>query len=199
MTGNPYDPQPDDQQPDEPRVDLGKGGPATPPPSPYGTPYGQQSPYGQQGQQSQQPYGQPSYGQQPYGQPAYGQQQPYGATPYGNLPQKDGSATTAMVLGIVAVGGMFICGVTILLSPVALVMGLNSKKRIDASGGRLMGRSEAQTGFVLGIIGCVLLALAIVAIILIIIVAVASDGGSSSYDYDNTYDYNALAALALPR
>lgn len=200
MTGNPYDPQPDDQRPedasgqkpDQPQVDLSKGGSYNPPPSPH-------SPYGQQ-----QPYGQPFAGQAPYGQSPYGQQQPYGQTPYGQAPygqpygptpygqQKEGSATTSMVLGIVAVGGLFICGITILLSPVALIMGLNSKRRIDASGGQLSGRGEAQAGFVLGIIGTVLLVLGIIAIVALIVVAATSDGGSSYDSYDNGH-YNALA------
>lgn len=182
MTGNPYDPQPDD----EPPVDLSKGGSYNPPPSPY-PPYGQQQPYGQS------PYGQSPYGQhQPYGQVPYGQT-PYGQ-PYGGFaPPKDGSATTAMVLGIVAVGGAFICGITVLLSPVALIMGLSSKRRIDASGGRLGGRGEAQAGFVLGIIGTVLLVLAIIAIVVIVVVAATSDGGSDYDSYDNGH-YNALAA-----
>ena len=175
MTGNPYEPQPHDQRhgqsSEEPRVDLSKGGPYAPPPNPYAPPPNPYAPYGST---------------------------PYGTTPYGAPLEKDRSATTAMVLGIVAVAGAFICGVTILISPVALVMGLNSKRRIDASGGRLGGRSEAQTGFILGIIGTVLLALAIVAIALVVILALTIDNNSPDYSpsYGDT-SVNALAA-ALP-
>ena len=50
-------------------------------------------------------------------------------------------------------------GIGLLGSPVALFMGRSSMKRIDASQGRLGGRGMAQAGFVLGIVGTVLLVL----------------------------------------
>lgn len=170
MTGNPYNPNDPQPSPEEPHGGEGHGTPYGPPP--YQQPY---SPY-----------------QQPYGQPY---PQPYGTGPYGGLPpQKDSSATTAMVLGIVSVAGTFFCGITAVLGPFALVMGLNAKRRIDASGGALTGRGEAQAGFVLGIIGTVLLVLGILAIVVVIVVAVASDHSSSTtYPQFHT---NALAAGA---
>jgi hypothetical protein len=44
-------------------------------------------------------------------------------------------------------------------SPVALVMAITAQRRIDASGGYLTGRSMATAGMVIGILGCVVLAL----------------------------------------
>jgi hypothetical protein len=79
-------------------------------------------------------------------------------------------ATTVLVLGIVGlVGGVFF-GLPFVVSPVAWVMGRRALREIDASGGALGGRSNAQAGYVLGIIGTVLLALAVVALILILVV-----------------------------
>jgi hypothetical protein len=66
--------------------------------------------------------------------------------------QEDDSATTALVLGIL---GIVVCGL------IALSIGHSSVKRIDASGGRLGGRSRAQAGFICGLIGTILLVLEI--------------------------------------
>ena len=71
-------------------------------------------------------------------------------------------ATTALVLGILS---LVICS---LLAPVALVIGRNSVREIDASGGQLGGRGKAQAGYICGIIGTVLLALAVVIIIAVL-------------------------------
>lgn len=68
-------------------------------------------------------------------------------------------STTAMVLGIV---GLVVCQV---LSPFAWVIGRRTLAEIDASGGRLGGRGQAQAGYVLGIIGTVLLGLGLVFLI----------------------------------
>lgn len=59
-------------------------------------------------------------------------------------------AITAMVLGIL---GLVCCG---LASPVAIWLGRKSTQEIDASGGRLGGRGQAQAGFILGIVGTAL-------------------------------------------
>lgn len=79
-------------------------------------------------------------------------------------------ATTALVLGIL---GIVICQ---LLAPFALVIGRNSLKEIDASGGGLGGRGKAQAGFICGIIGTVLLALVAVGVV----IAVVAGGSSTS-------------------
>ena len=52
---------------------------------PYGQPYAQQPPFGQQ------PGAQPPYGQPYDQQPPYGQQSPFGQQPYGQFPNAGGS------------------------------------------------------------------------------------------------------------
>lgn len=108
-----------------------------------------------------------SYPPPPPPPPPYPYQGPGG--PGGPVPDQR-QATTALVLGIL---GIVICGI---LAPFALVIGRNSLKEIDASGGRLGGRGKAQAGFICGIIGTVLLALGVLAVIVLL----ASSGSSSS-------------------
>ena len=142
------------------------GSPQQPPtPPPYGAP---QQPYQQP---AQQPYGQPY--QQAYGQP-YQQpyQQPYGYQPPGTNPPNDGLAIGAMVTGIVSLVLACLYGIGLLGAPAALIMGRISMKRIDRSQGTLGGRGFAQAGFILGIIGTVLLVLAIALLVVVIVVAV---------------------------
>ncbi|GGD21005.1 DUF4190 domain-containing protein [Nocardioides daphniae] len=180
---NPYGEQPDPTNP------SGQENPYGTPPAqnPYDQqPYGQQSPYGQQ----QSGYGQqPSYGQQPgYGQqqPAYGQGYPQGYGQGGLAPAKPNhpSATTSMVLGIIGLGSLVIaCGIGLVLSPFAWVMGSKAVKEIDASNGQLGGRDQARAGQIMGIIGSVILVLGIIAIIAFIAFAV-SVGSSESVYYD---------------
>ncbi|MBJ7530173.1 MAG: hypothetical protein JHD04_11725 [Nocardioides sp.] len=157
----------------QPYGGAGRSGDA--PASGQGQPPEPQAPYGSSSQQG--PYGQPPatqpYGQQPYGQP-YGQQpwagQPYGyAAPTTTHPQ----ANTALVLGIVAIGGMFVCGLPVLVSPFAWYVGAKAKREIEAEPGRWSGRSEANTGMVLGIVGTALLALGVLAAVLLVTLAVA--------------------------
>jgi len=103
----------------------------------------------------------PSYGSPP---PPYGGQPPayppgggyaggYGAA----VPANNQKALWAMILGIL---GIVCCPIA---SIVALVLGIQSKKEIEASGGAQGGIGQAQAGFILGIIGCALWALGIVA------------------------------------
>ena len=186
---NPSDNQPDSNQPE-----------STPQPDPnqpsYGQTYGEQpaNPYGGANYDEKPPapaYGTPppppAYGAQPYGSQPYGAPAAYG----GAVGQPDSGATTAMVLGIVGLVGGFICGIAIFLSPVAMFLGMSAKKRIDASAGALTGRGNAQTGFILGIIGTVLLVLAIIVIIGVVVIGISSGGfddPSSSYEpYDSEF------------
>ncbi len=105
--------------------------------------------------------------------PSYPYQGPGGPEGWSGGPVQDQrQATTALVLGIL---GIVVCG---LLGPFALVIGRNSLKEIDASGGRLGGRGKAQAGYICGIIATVLLAIAVV--VVVIAVVVASSGSSSS-------------------
>lgn len=102
----------------------------------------------------------PGYQAPGYPAPGYGQQYappPQGAYAY-QVPDHP-KATTAMVLGIV---GLVLCQV---LSPFAWVMGKTTLQEIDASAGRVGGRGQAQAGYVLGIVGTVLLGISIVVLV----------------------------------
>ena len=153
MTTSPGDP--------EPSHDAG-GGPGWEPPGTWPVPP------------------QPSYGQ-PYQQGAYPAPPGYPAQPgypgYPAAPPNHGLAVAAMVVGIVSLALACGYGVGLLGSPVAWYLGRRSMRDIDASQGRLGGRGMAQAGFVLGVIGTVLLGLLVVALVALIAVAV---GGSSS-------------------
>jgi len=109
----------------------------------------------------------PGSGDQPYdpNQPGYGQAPPpggYGQAPggYGAPSQTHPKATTSMILGIV---GIVCCSFA---APFAWMMGKKTVTEIDASGGRLDGRGQAQAGYILGIVGTVLLILGVLFFIL---------------------------------
>jgi len=90
-----------------------------------------------------------------------------------------------MITGIAAIVLSCAYGIGLLASPVALVLGKVSLNRIKRSQGQLGGHGFALAGFILGIIGTVLLVLAIIAVVIIIVVAVNdpdafSDSGSGS-------------------
>lgn len=150
-----------------------------PPPPGTGQPGYGQAPYGQA------PYGQAPYGQAPYGQASYPQQgypQPgYGYPAYGGYPgyakPEHPQANTALILGIIGLaGGFIVCGVPLLVSPFAWVIGQRAKREIDREPDRWGGRDRANTGMVLGIIGTVLLALALIGILLFIVLAAGASG-----------------------
>ncbi|MDF1606042.1 DUF4190 domain-containing protein [Nocardioides sp. YIM 152315] len=156
-----------------PENPYGEQDPGRPPThQPYGQPHPQPPPNPYQPQQ--QPYGQPPYAQQ-YGQP-YPPQQAYG---HPVTPPTDGLAIGAMITGIAGLVMACAYGVGLLASPVALVLGRISMNRIDRSGGRLGGRGMALAGFILGIIGSVLLVLAIAGLIALIIVAANDDSNGT--------------------
>ncbi|MFT4298386.1 MAG: DUF4190 domain-containing protein [Aeromicrobium sp.] len=159
-----------------------------PPTDPYRpeAPYQPQPPYG-----AAAPQGQPTPPpQNPYGAP---QQPPYGAAPQPMFPPPAGplvpmqpQAQTSMILGIIGLASAAIlCGLLLFLSPVAWIMGAKAVKEIDASGGQLRGRSEAQTGMVTGIIGTVLLILGVLALIGFIVLAIVVDESTDDYYYDS--------------
>jgi len=82
-------------------------------------------------------------------------------------------ATAAMVVGIVAVAGGFVmCGLPLLLSPVAWVLGAQARRQIREAPQQWDGQSKATAGLVLGIIGTILLVLALIVVIVIIVVAI---------------------------
>jgi uncharacterized membrane protein YjgN (DUF898 family) len=84
--------------------------------------------------------------------PGYGPPQP------GWAPPKHPQAVTVLVLGIL---GVTLCGLT---APFAWVMGNRALAEIDAQPGRYGGRSEANAGRVLGIVGSALLVLSLLAV-----------------------------------
>jgi hypothetical protein len=139
----------------------------TPPPPPAGGDPEQQptTPYPQQPtpQGWQPPYGQPTYGQPPNPQAPYGAAQ---VPAYGPIRPDHPQATTVLILGIV---GIVACG---LAAPFAWVMGNRVVREIDASGGTLGGRSNANVGRVCGIVGTALLGLALLVFVAVIIVAI---------------------------
>lgn len=150
-----------------------------------------QDPYQPPSQPSQPPgqYGQPTYGEQPgYGQqPPAGGQPPYGGPPAYGQPQgyppqgyatDHPKATTSLVLGIL---GIVICGI---IAPFAWRMGKRTVDEIDASNGQLGARGSAQAGYILGLIGTILLALGLIFGVLLVVIAIigaASSSTSSGY------------------
>jgi hypothetical protein len=91
-----------------------------------------------------------------------------GYPPFQTEPPPTGQAIAALVLGI---AGLSLCpGVA---SIPAWIIGRSAVREIDASAGRLGGRTLAFVGYVLGIVGTVLAALgAVVAAIFLLVVLV---------------------------
>ena len=95
------------------------------------------------------------------GQPAY---------PPAFSVQDHPKATTAMVLGIL---GVVLCS---FVAPFAWATGKRTLDEIDAAQGRLGGRGMAQAGYVLGIIGTVLLGVALLMLAAVLLLAVGTSG-----------------------
>ena len=109
-----------------------------------------------------------------YGLPAagYGPPPGYGyPSGYGFAAADHPKASTCLVLGIL---GVVLCQV---VSPFAWVVGKRTLAEIDASQGRWGGRAQAQAGYVLGIVGTVLLGLAVAGLLLYLVVIAVAFGG----------------------
>jgi len=118
---------------------------------------------------------QPGYWQQQSQQQPYGQQPGYGQLPVQFAPDHP-KATTALVLGIL---GVVLCQV---LAPFAWSIGKKTVAEIDASRGAVGGRGSAQAGYVLGIVGTVLLGLVILYLIgVIAVLAISAGTAMTSY------------------
>ena len=111
----------------------------------------------------------------PEQQPPYGGYPPnqYGAPPYGGfVPPDHHQAVTVLILGIL---GLVLCQ---LISPFAWVMGNRVVGEIDASGGQLGGRTQANAGRICGIVGTCLLGASILfgalALVFVLIAATSS-------------------------
>ncbi|HET6653637.1 MAG TPA: hypothetical protein VFH10_13415 [Nocardioides sp.] len=118
----------------------------------------------------------------PPGQPpGYWQQQAAGQQPppgYGYAPQypvyrlaDHPKATTALVLGLVGILGGLTCYLPLLLGPWAWAIGRRAVKEIDADPQRFGGRSQAMTGYVLGVVCTVLLVLGLLAFVAFLVFA----------------------------
>jgi uncharacterized membrane protein YjgN (DUF898 family) len=111
------------------------------------------------------PPGQPPYGNYPTDQ--------YGA-PYGIGAPDHPQATLVLVLGIVSVVA---CG---LVGPFAWVIGNRVIREIDASGGQLGGRSNANAGRIIGMVITIITGIALlVAVAAVAILLIAAAGSST--------------------
>jgi hypothetical protein len=99
----------------------------------------------------------------------------YGPYQYQPPPPSSGNATAALVLGI--------CGFTVcplFCSIAAVIFAMRAYSEIDASGGQIRGRGQAQAGLILGWIGIGLSALFVLGFIALIAIGLAVDDGTSS-------------------
>jgi hypothetical protein len=148
-----------------------------PPPPPAGPQFNPQTGY---------PAGDPA------APPPYPMSNQYPQQPYAPMPGQPGmqfptyvlpdhpKATSALIVGIIAVAGTFMCGLPVLASPVAWVLGAQARNEIRRAPQHWGGESKATAGMVLGIIGTVLLVLAIIVITLIVVVALNDPGAFDS-------------------
>jgi hypothetical protein len=111
--------------------------------------------------------GYPTQGYPTQGYPTQG----YPTQGSGYRPPDHPRSTTSLVLGILAV---VLCQV---LGPVAWWMGKKTLDEIDASNGMVGGRGAAQAGYVLGIVGTVLLGFLVVMVVIYAVFLVAVIGG----------------------
>lgn len=86
-----------------------------------------------------------------------------------------------MVLGIIALAAGAMCMFPILLSPFAWYFGAKARQEMAAEPYRWSGQSEAQAGFILGIIGSVLLILGIVGLLIFAFLLAVLAGTGSTY------------------
>lgn len=92
-------------------------------------------------------------------------------------PPTDGQAITALVLGIV---GLVAC--PIIPSIIALILGRQSERRIQAGGGTIGGEGLAKAGWILGLIGLILWGFVI--LIWLVIAAIAVFTASTVVQFD---------------
>jgi hypothetical protein len=171
----PEEPRPEEQAPsgqapsERPPSEQAPGEqPPTSRPDEYQPGYWEQQAQEQAQQQGQQQPWQPSYPPAPgyYAQPSGYPSQQYAP----DHPR----ATTSLVLGIL---GVVLCQI---LAPFAWAMGKRTLDEIDASQGTVGGRGAAQAGYILGIVGTVLLALGVIFFVIWLVFAVAIIGGGIS-------------------
>jgi hypothetical protein len=108
-----------------------------------------------------------SYGTPPPTDGPYGQQPPYGGQPA----PTHGSATTALVLGILS---LVICGP---LGIPAYIIGRRAEREVLASQGSLSGAGLAKAGWIMGLIAMILMVLGILLLIGLLAVGPTSTDG----------------------
>ncbi|BCK59034.1 DUF4190 domain-containing protein [Nocardia wallacei] len=95
----------------------------------------------------------------------------YGYLPY--QPPEHPQATTILILGIVSL----LCGV---VGPFAWVMGRRVLNEIDGSGGMYGGRTNAQVGYVLGIVSTVLVGFSLLMLLAYFVIIAIAIGASAA-------------------
>lgn len=101
----------------------------------------------------------------------------YSANPYGagGYPAEYPNGTTILLLGIL---GLIVCQV---LSPIAWVMGHNARKAIASTPGvQYSNQGSVTAGWVMGIIGTVLLILTVVLFVVFILIGIAAAGSTTT-------------------
>jgi hypothetical protein len=153
--------------------------PPPPPAYPNFTPAGQ--PYQQPYNQPQYPPAPPAYPQNNFQQPPYTYQQPFNP-PY-MVPKKptSGLGIASLVLGITAIVFCWIPGLNILLSLLALILGIVAKAKGDGG----MAIAGIVIGAIMFIVSCIILAVVVYAINL----------GVDGYYEEDIYNYDWQAAF----
>ena len=77
-------------------------------------------------------------------------------------------ANTALILGIVAVSGFVLCGLTLLVGPFAWSTGARVRREIDAAPQQYGGRTEAVIGMVCGIVATAAIVLGLLALVAVV-------------------------------
>ena len=195
--GSPYGQQPAQQSGEQPGQQPGHQ-PGQQAAQQYGGayPYGQQPPaQGQSASASPQPAPYPGHGVG-YGYPSPPSAYGYGAGYAWGQPLPTGKSVAAMVLGIVGLVLVALCWtsfVAIIVSPIALGLGLSARRQADR--GEIGGRGQAVAGFVMGIVGTILAAI-VVAVLIVTIVLAAKDDQSPGGGYGDGSSLDARRPAA---
>lgn len=151
----------DPTPPGEPDPRPGWGVPPEQPPAgPYGPPVGPPGPYA--------PYPQQGVPYPQQGVPYPGPGDSGGPGWYPSGPVTNQKAQWALAVGLVSVVGACCSGILGLVGIVAVVLGVQARREIAASGGRESGGGLAVTGIVTGILG-VLIALGLALLFLLLV------------------------------
>jgi hypothetical protein len=70
--------------------------------------------------------------------------------------------TTVMVLGILSLVSLAVCGLGLVMGPIAWAMGSSALKEIDANPGMFTNRGSVSAGRICGIISTVILVIGVV-------------------------------------